>query len=89
MVRRFYDLPSLNTLAAFETAARNLSFKMAASELNVTPGAVSHQIKALESELDVVLFQRKHRGVELTESGIMLLEVLGAVLMKSAQSCRS
>jgi LysR family glycine cleavage system transcriptional activator len=77
MVRRYYDLPSLNTLAAFETAARNLSFKMAASELNVTPGAVSHQIKALECELDVVLFQRKHRGVELTESGAMLLEVLG------------
>jgi len=77
MVRRYYDLPSLNTLAAFETAARNLSFKMAASELNVTPGAVSHQIKALEYELDVILFQRKHRGVELTESGVMLLEVLG------------
>lgn len=77
MVRRYYDLPSLNTLAAFETAARNLSFKIAASELNVTPGAVSHQIKALESELGVILFQRKHRGVELTESGTMLLAVLG------------
>ena len=77
MVRRYYDLPSLNSLAAFETAARNLSFKIAARELNVTPGAVSHQIKALESELDVTLFQRKHRGVVLTEPGVMLLEVLG------------
>ena len=40
MVRRYYDLPSLTTLAVFEASARHLSFKLAAAELNVTPGAV-------------------------------------------------
>lgn len=77
MVRRYYNLPSLNTLAAFETAARNLSFKTAAAELNVTPGAVSHQIKALEAELGIILFHRKHRGVDLTERGELLHRALG------------
>jgi DNA-binding transcriptional LysR family regulator len=76
MARRHYNLPPLSTLASFETAARHLSFKSAANELNVTPGAVSHQIKALETELGVVLFERKHRAVELTESGKMLFSVL-------------
>ncbi|MCX8955411.1 LysR family transcriptional regulator, partial [Ruegeria sp. NA] len=69
MSRRHYNLPPLTTLSAFEAAARHLSFKEAASELSVTPGAVSHQIKALESELGAALFVRKHRGVELTEDG--------------------
>ena len=50
MVRRHYKLPPLTTLVAFEAAARHLSLKHAAAELNVTPGAVSHQIKALESD---------------------------------------
>ncbi|MFV1493280.1 LysR substrate-binding domain-containing protein [Phaeobacter sp. JH18-32] len=76
MSRRHYDLPPLTTLAAFETAARHLSFKNAAQELSVTPGAVSHQIKALEGELGVALFQRKHRGVELTREGQALFETL-------------
>ncbi|UWR90542.1 LysR substrate-binding domain-containing protein [Phaeobacter inhibens] len=76
MSRRHYDLPPLTTLAAFETAARHLSFKNAAQELSVTPGAVSHQIKALEGELGVALFQRKHRGVELTREGQGLYESL-------------
>ncbi|MFS4583517.1 LysR substrate-binding domain-containing protein [Phaeobacter sp. C3_T13_0] len=76
MSRRHYDLPPLTTLSAFETAARHLSFKNAAQELSVTPGAVSHQIKALEGELGVALFQRKHRGVELTREGQELFETL-------------
>ena len=76
MARRFYDLPPLTTLAAFETAARNLSFKDASTELNVTPGAVSHQIKALEGDLGVALFKRKHRGVALTDNGILLFHAL-------------
>ncbi|APG49063.1 LysR substrate-binding domain-containing protein [Phaeobacter porticola] len=76
MSRRHYDLPPLTTLSAFETAARHLSFKNAAQELSVTPGAVSHQIKALEGELGVALFQRKHRGVELTREGQDLFEIL-------------
>ena len=48
MSRRHYNLPPLTTLSAFEAAARHLSFKNAAQELSVTPGAVSHQIKSLE-----------------------------------------
>ncbi|WP_368040353.1 LysR substrate-binding domain-containing protein [Ruegeria atlantica] len=78
MSRRHYNLPPLTTLSAFEAAARHLSFKEAAGELSVTPGAVSHQIKALESELGSALFVRKHRGVELTEDGQDLFEVLGS-----------
>ena len=76
MARRHYKLPSLNTLAAFETSARNGSFKNAARELGVTPGAVSHQIKSLEEDLDVVLFIRQHRGVEITREGKKLFAVL-------------
>lgn len=67
-----YDLPSLGDLACFEAAARFLSFKLASSELNVTPAAVSHRIKALETELGQPLFLRNHRGVELTEAGALL-----------------
>jgi LysR family transcriptional regulator, glycine cleavage system transcriptional activator len=56
----------------FEAAARNESFKNAAQEMNVTPAAVSHQIKALETDLGCRLFLRRHRGVELTEKGAFL-----------------
>ncbi len=76
MARRHYNLPPLTTLACFEAAARHLSFKDAASELNVTPGAVSHQIKALEGDLSLVLFERKHRGVALTDDGGRLFATL-------------
>ncbi|GGE61768.1 LysR substrate-binding domain-containing protein [Actibacterium pelagium] len=76
MSRRHYGLPPLTTLSAFEAAARHLSFKDAAQELSVTPGAVSHQIKALEAELNVSLFRRKHRGVELTREGLGLYQAL-------------
>lgn len=82
MSRRHYSLPPLTTLSAFEAAARHLSFKEAASELSVTPGAVSHQIKALETELNTALFVRKHRGVELTENGSALNEALGTSFLK-------
>ena len=76
MTRRHYSLPPLTTLSSFEAAARKLSFKDAATELNVTPGAVSHQIKALEGELGVALFDRKHRGVDLTPHGLKLFHSL-------------
>ena len=85
MSRRYYDLPPLTTLAAFEAAARHLSFKNAAQELSVTPGAVSHQIKALEGELGALLFRRKHRGVELTAEGESLYESLAASFAKLSQ----
>jgi len=64
-----YRLPSLNTLRAFEAAARHLSFKMAASELGVTAGAVSQQVKKLEASLGVALFRRLPHGLLLTVEG--------------------
>ena len=59
-------LPSLNGLRAFEAAARHLSFTRAASELNVTQTAISHQIRRLEQELGVRLFLRRNRALQLT-----------------------
>src|SRR5215469_1452209 len=59
-------LPSLNGLRAFEAAARHMSFTLAASELNVTQTAISHQIRRLEEELGVRLFARQNRSLELT-----------------------
>src|SRR5438045_5962001 len=59
-------LPSLNGLRAFEAAARHLSFTQAASELNVTQTAISHQIKRLEQELGIRLFVRQNRALALT-----------------------
>ncbi|WP_375259681.1 LysR substrate-binding domain-containing protein [Citreimonas sp.] len=66
----------MTALVCFEAAARKLSFKQAAAELNVTPAAVSHQIRALESELGRTLFRRQHRGVDLTETGAYLFVAL-------------
>uniref|UniRef100_Q07JX4 Transcriptional regulator, LysR family n=1 Tax=Rhodopseudomonas palustris (strain BisA53) TaxID=316055 RepID=Q07JX4_RHOP5 len=59
-------LPSLNGLRAFEAAARHLSFTTAATELNVTQTAISHQIKRLEQELGIQLFVRQNRSLALT-----------------------
>lgn len=63
-----HRLPPLNALKAFEAAARHLSVKKAASELNVTPAAVSHQIRMLEDYLGVQLFHRYNRALELTDA---------------------
>ncbi|MBC8021953.1 MAG: transcriptional regulator GcvA, partial [Burkholderiales bacterium] len=68
--------PPLNALRAFEAAARHASFKNAAKELHVTPGAVSHQVKLLEDYLGVQLFRRLTRALELTtEAHAMLPKV--------------
>lgn len=61
-------LPPLNALKAFEAAARYLSVKKAAAELNVTPAAISHQIKGLEDYLGVQLFHRHNRALALTDA---------------------
>ncbi|RRN59148.1 LysR family transcriptional regulator [Pseudoxanthomonas sp. SGNA-20] len=66
------SLPPLSSLRAFEAAARLGSFSRAAAELNMTPAAVSYQIKQLEARLGVVLFRRFPRRVELTANGDML-----------------
>ncbi len=63
------QLPPLNSLRAFEAAARHLSFTKGAAELNVTQGAVSHQVKALEARLGFKLFLRRRQGLLLTEAG--------------------
>jgi LysR family glycine cleavage system transcriptional activator len=63
----------LNALRAFEAAARHLSFKKAARELHVTPGAISHQIKVLEEHLGVALFRRLTRALELTSEAHSML----------------
>ena len=73
MARR---LPALNALRAFEAAARHESFTRAAGELAVTQGAVSHQVKALETELGLRLFQRAHQRLVLTGAGRAYLAVL-------------
>ena len=65
-------LPALNALKAFEAAARHESFTKAARELNVTQGAVSHQVKALEAELGLRLFDRERQRLVITEAGRVL-----------------
>lgn len=61
-------LPPLNALRAFEAAGRHLSFTRAAEELNVTPAAISHQIKVLEDYLGIQLFRRRPQGLLLTDA---------------------
>src|SRR5258705_8397247 len=72
-MRMSHRLPPLNGLRAFEAARRHLSFKLAAEELSVTPGAVSQQVKHLEQAMGVPLFQRLHRSLILTSHGEALL----------------
>lgn len=67
------ELPSLLSARAFEAAARHLSFQEAANELHVTPSAISHQVRSLETFLGVELFWRDHRGVSLTADGCAYL----------------
>jgi LysR family glycine cleavage system transcriptional activator len=62
-------MPPLNGLRAFEAVARLGSMKEAAGELGVTPGAISQQVGLLEQRLGVLLFRRRDRALELTETG--------------------
>ncbi len=71
-------LPPLNALRAFEAAGRRLSFTKAAEELNVTPGAVSQQIRHLEEFAGAPLFRRTGRQVLLTDMGQATLPPLTA-----------
>jgi LysR family glycine cleavage system transcriptional activator len=74
--QKFRRLPPLNSLRAFETAARHLSFSLAAAESNVTQSAISRQIKGLEDFLGFPLFRRLPRSLELTEQGRRFAEPL-------------
>jgi len=73
-------LPPLSGLRLFEAAARCGSFKQAAHELNLTPGAVSHGIDSLEHWLDVELFERKAHGVVLSAAGRQFLPYVSEAL---------
>jgi len=68
-VKSSRELPPLSSLRAFEAAARHGSFVRAAAELNVTPSAISHQMRLLEAWLDVPLFHRRARPPKLTDVG--------------------
>ena len=82
-----HRLPPLNGLRAFEASGRHLSFKQAAEELGVTPGAVSQQVKHLEQAMGVPLFERLHRSLVLTSDGEALLPgVIDAFRRLSAAS---
>lgn len=73
-------IPPLTALQAFETIARRKSFSLAAEELHLTPSAVSHQVAKLESLLNVRLFERSARGVELTPAGQQYLQRVASAL---------
>jgi LysR family transcriptional regulator, glycine cleavage system transcriptional activator len=82
-------LPPLNAVRAFEAAARHNSFKDAASELGVTHGAVSQQVRALEEWLGApALFRRSTRRVVLTDSGAALLAEVGPALDRISAAAR-
>jgi LysR family glycine cleavage system transcriptional activator len=74
----------LNGLKAFEAAARSESFTRAAEELNVTQGAVSHQVKALEDTLGLKLFNRESQRLIITEAGRDYLAVVRDALDRIA-----
>ncbi len=84
-------LPPLNALRAFEAAARLGSFAAAASELNVSAGAVSRHIKLLEANLGVGLFIRLPQGVHITDAGLHLAKDLSSAfeaISEAAQACQ-
>ena len=75
-----YNLPHLAFFQGFEAAARTLSFTKAAEELFITQSAVSRQIKALEDNLGLKLFERRPRSLTLTENGQALYRIATDVL---------
>src|SRR5712691_10729091 len=92
-------LPPLKALCAFEAAARHMSFKAAADELSLTPTAISHQIRLLETILGESLFRRRPRPLTLTSAGTALFpaardgfdaiaEAFGRVRIQSAKAAR-
>lgn len=81
------ELPPLNALRAFEAAARLQSVKQAAHELNVTHGAVSRQVRALEEALGVALFDKEGRGIKLTDAGILLRDAAGDAFARLRGAC--
>lgn len=89
MVRRYYGLPALTTLAVFEAAARHCNFSLAAQELNVTPGAISRQVKTLEDELNTRLFVRQGARVLLTQTGEDLSLSLASTFARCSEAVQA
>ena len=83
------DLPPLELLRSFEAAARRLSFTLAAAELHLTQSAVSRQIQQLEASLGVLLFERRHRALALTEAGSVMQRAAASKLRSSSSGGRS
>lgn len=81
-----YRLPPLNGLRAFEAAARHRSFRAAADELCVTPGAVSQLVKTLETALDIRLFHRSARAIALTVEGRKYLPAIRRAFEEIAEA---
>ena len=79
-------LPPLTTLPVLEAAARLQSFSAAAAELNVTHGAISHQIRSLEESVGVALFARAGRRVVLTAEGAAFADSIRAALGKVSEA---
>jgi LysR family glycine cleavage system transcriptional activator len=79
------NIPSPIALRAFEAAARHLSFTRAAEELNVTQAAISHQVKHLEGELNVLLFRRLTRKLLLTQEGQTLYAVVNEAFVRTEE----
>ncbi|UHQ23018.1 transcriptional regulator GcvA [Lysobacter sp. 5GHs7-4] len=79
-------LPGTRALRTFAAAARHLNFTRAAEELGLTPAAVSHQIKELEDQLDLVLFARGGRHLQLTPAGMVMFEAAQAALQSLQQA---
>jgi len=83
------DLPAYSTLRAFVAAARRESVRAAADELDVTPSAVSHQIRILEDWVGQLLFVRTGRQIQLTSLGRTLFRRLDAALCAIAEAAKS
>jgi LysR family glycine cleavage system transcriptional activator len=82
--RRF--VPSLSALMAFEAAARLASFTRAAEELSLTQGAISRQIKLLEDQLGITLFERVRQRIVLTEAGVFYANEIRQTLDRFASA---
>ena len=86
MNRYHKHLPPLDSLITFEAVGRNGSFTRAASELCLTQSAVSKQIRALEDNLKLALFERQARGICLTQAGASLFSEVSTLLERLQHS---
>lgn len=81
------SLPPLNALRAFEAVARLGSLKQAASELHVTHGAISRQVRQLEEQLGLALLAKEGRGVKLTDAGLRLRDAASDAFERLRSTC--